>query len=186
MTPTGMGTSKVDSAAGMALVSFSVHREDPNSFLLLWETPQEKWVSFTYILDVFPASVLAQSLRAGEAMHEPFKSGSSFPYSSMVFLLVFKAQTFVGSSLLWSKGWSAYCSKPTPCSSGRSSMFLKSLHNCGLLYLIFLLSARPCFYHFYPSQCWFFFFHCGGSVHSVFGTFSEKITPFAVVYLLCL
>lgn len=155
MASASMGTNKVDYATKMAPVSLSMGRISAVSCLSGRHPHNSKWVFFTYILDAFAIGILSLSLMTSETIHEPFKSRSSFSCSSMVFLLVFKAQLLgahvscdlrvgvpaVAIQSLALQGEVLCFWNPSP------------VVHCCTWSGVFLLLARPYFHHFYPSQC---------------------------------
>lgn len=74
----------------MAAASVSVPERSPSSSCLSGRHSKlSTWVSFTCGLHPFLSGVFALVSGLSESVHEPFKSGFSFPYSSIVFLGIF-------------------------------------------------------------------------------------------------
>lgn len=91
-----------------------------------------KWVSFTNGPGAFQTAASALGYRVGESMYEPFKSEFSISQSSMGLLdvipFIFQSQSFweLVSSIEDARV-GVLVQGQTPCSSGKSSVFLRCL-----------------------------------------------------------
>lgn len=135
------------------------------------------WVSFTFGLGAFQTAAFGLGLRASESACKPFKSGFSIPYISVVLQdLIPVYIKFEGLiSLVHDPRVEVLdVGHKPPCSSGKSSIFLKSLLIVGHCAWGGVL-AKACLCLSYLSQIRPFIFCCEGTVHLVSRTFSEEI-----------